>query len=108
MVGVRPPSTTNSAPVTANALGDATKQMQFAISSGVMKRPSGVLAAVVAAISLGSSPFNAAIRFAILSVPRHMGVAVSPSETVTTRTPWPAYSVAIALPTFSRAALGAL
>jgi hypothetical protein len=52
IVGVSPPSTTSLAPVTADARGDARKQIQLATSSGEMNRPSGVLAAVASATSL--------------------------------------------------------
>src|ERR1019366_4608664 len=108
MVGVSPPSTTNSVPVTADARGDETKQMQLATSSGVRNRPSGVLAAVSSATSLGLDPFIDATCWAIPSAPNHIGVAVNPGDTVTTRIPWLANSEATALPTLSRGALDAL
>src|ERR1019366_2040872 len=108
IVWVRPPSTTNSAPVTADASGDVTKQMQLAISSGVRKRPRGVAAAVASAIAAGTPSPNAEIWLAMPSDPSHMGVAVKPGETVTTRMPWPAYSTATDLPKLSSAAFEAL
>ena len=79
-----------------------------AISSGSRKRPSGFDDAVAFAISSAGVPVAADAWAATPLGPSQNGVATAAGETVTTRTPASAYSLATALPTESSAALDVL